>query len=81
MWLKAGAADFVRCVVLYRRLMRGIPQPELRRQYRRRLRRLLQVRPDPTVVFILLLKCAMHYHLYTLAKEMAAGKTAVLNPF
>jgi hypothetical protein len=63
-----------RCLVLYRRLLRGIPEAWLRRQYRRRLRQALKVSYDPSLVLVYLLKIAMHYHMYTRAREMAEGR-------
>lgn len=80
-WLKARGTELLRSAVLYHRLMRKIPSAALRRQYRRRLWQLLKARPDPSVVFIFLLKCAVHYHHYTLAQQMTAGRVAQLNPF
>ena len=48
---------------------------------RRRFWRLLWRRPDPNLAVMFLLKCAMHYHQYTMARQMAAGRTAVVNSF
>jgi radical SAM superfamily enzyme YgiQ (UPF0313 family) len=80
-WLKAQAFEVLRSAVLYRRLMRMVPQPKLRREYQRRLWRLLKARPDPAVAFIYLIKCATHYHAYTLAQGMVLKQTPVLNSF
>ncbi len=79
--LKARAVELVRCAVLYWRVIRCNPQPQLREHYRFRLRRLLKARRDPSLLFIFLLKCAAHYHHYTMAEQMAQGRTAPLNPF
>ncbi|MHB8861036.1 MAG: B12-binding domain-containing radical SAM protein [Pirellulaceae bacterium] len=78
---KAQAADLARSAFLCWRLIRHIPQPQLRRVYRRRLWHLLRTRPDPSVLFIFSLKCAVHYHHYLMAERMAYGKTPPLNPF
>ncbi len=80
-WVKARAVELARSAVLYRRLMRGTLPPALRREYRRRLWRLLRTRPDPSVLFILLLKCAVHFHVSAITEQMAQGKLAALNPF
>ena len=74
-------ADLARAAVLYARLMRAVPEPGLRREYRRRLARLLKVRREPAVLVVYLLKCAMHYHHYTLARQMASGSVPVVNSF
>jgi radical SAM superfamily enzyme YgiQ (UPF0313 family) len=78
---KARAVELARCAVLYWRLIRKLPQPQLRREYRRRLWRLLRTRPDPSVLFVFFLKCAVHYHHYLMAEQMVQGKTPPLNPF
>ncbi len=80
-WVKARAAELARSAILYRRLMRGTRQVALRREYRRRLWRLLKTRPDPSVLFVFLLKCAVHYHVYAITEQMVHGKVAELNPF
>jgi radical SAM superfamily enzyme YgiQ (UPF0313 family) len=79
--LKARAVELARCAVLCWRLIRHIPQPQLRREYRRRLWRVLRTRPDPSVLFVFSLKCAVHYHHYLMAEQMAQGKTPPRNPF
>ena len=61
--------------------MREVPEAGLRREYRRRLGRLLRARPDPNVVLDYLVKCAMHYHHHTLAGQMASGRSRVCNSF
>ncbi len=61
--------------------MQGVPDPKLRKEYRRRLWRLLKVRRDPGLILIQLIKSAMHYHAHTMAKEMASGRTAIMNSY
>jgi radical SAM superfamily enzyme YgiQ (UPF0313 family) len=78
-WLKMQVRNVVSAAVLYRRLVRGIPEPHLRQEYRRRLLRLLKARPDPSLAIFYLFKIAMHYHAYTMARQMASGKAAVVN--
>ena len=58
-----------------------IPEASLRREYRRRLARVLRERPDSQLLFIYILKCAMHYHYYTMNKHMALGRAALVNSF
>jgi len=67
--------------VLYHRLMRGVPEVSLRREYRRRIWRLIRARPDPNLAILYLIKCAMHYHQHTMARQMNAGGTRVYNSF
>src|SRR5262249_37727635 len=47
---------------LYWRLVYHAPNAHLRREYRRRIARLLKVRRDPVVLFVYRLKCLAHYH-------------------
>jgi hypothetical protein len=67
--------------VLLWRLLRGIPEAELGREYLRRLWRLGQRRPSPSLMLAFAVKCAMHYHQHTMAKNMARGHSAVYNSF
>ncbi len=78
---KARLKDAVRSAVLYRRLMRRVPDAALRDEYRRRIRRLLRVNRDPAVLFVYLIKCAMHYHHYTMSQQMADTPAALVNSF
>jgi radical SAM superfamily enzyme YgiQ (UPF0313 family) len=80
-WLKAQTRDLVRSLFLFNRLMRLIPEAHLRNEYRRRLGRLLKRRREPTVLFVYLIKCAMHYHHYTMARQMAVKEAPVVNSF
>jgi radical SAM superfamily enzyme YgiQ (UPF0313 family) len=80
-WLKSQAKNLVTAAVLFARLMSGVPDAALRREYRRRFWRLLRKRPDPNLAILFLLKCAMHYHQYSMARQMAAGDMPVYNSF
>ena len=52
-WLKTQSLFLAQAIGLFARLMRGVPDPALRREYRRRLWRLLKVRRDPGVLLYL----------------------------
>ena len=73
--------DLGRTAGLFTRLMWRVPEASLRREYRRRLVRLLRERPDPHLLLIYILKCAMHYHYYMMNKQMAIGQAALVNSF
>ncbi len=66
---------------LLMRLMWSIPNAALRKEYRIRVLRLLTTTRDPSVLFVYVIKCAMHYHHYTLATNMANGRSNVVNTF
>ena len=80
-WLTMQTGNLVAAVVLFFRLMRNIPEAELRREYRKRLWRLIKARPDPNVVFVYVIKCLMHYHQYTLARRLIAENGRLVNSF
>jgi radical SAM superfamily enzyme YgiQ (UPF0313 family) len=62
---------------LYFRLVRGIPETWLRKTYRRRVWRLLRERRDSGLLVFYLFKIALHYHQYTMARQMQSGKKLV----
>jgi radical SAM superfamily enzyme YgiQ (UPF0313 family) len=80
-WLRAQSGNLLRAVVLFSRLMRGIPDQSLRREYRKRMWRLIKARPNPYVALQYVLKCALHYHAHTMAKEMTSARAPVYNSF
>jgi radical SAM superfamily enzyme YgiQ (UPF0313 family) len=80
-WVKAETRNLLRAMVLFWRLTSGIPEAALRQQYRKRLWRLARSRPAPNVLLIFVVKCALHYHQHTLAKQLASGKSPVYNSF
>ncbi len=71
--LRVQAENAVLSAGLYLRLMRHVPDKALRREYHQRIVRFLKVRRDPAVLLVYLIKCAMHYHHYTMARNMANG--------
>jgi len=75
------AKTLVRCAVLYRRLMKTVKEPELRREYRYRLARVWKVRRQPSALFIYLLKCAMHYHYQKIADSLEREDMRMVNTF
>ncbi len=66
---------------LFARMMMGIPEPELRREYRKRIANLIRHRPDPGLVLTYTFKCAQHYHAYTMARKMAAKREALVSGY
>ncbi len=79
--LKTNAMFLAHAAGLFARMMTGIPEPELRREYRRRIGRLIRARPDPGTILTYVFKCAMHYHAYTMARKMASDRAAVLSGY
>ena len=71
----------VQSIGLYVRLMTGIPEARLRREYHRRFWNLLRHRWDPGLWLYYLIKVAFHYHAHTMARSMASGKGAIVNSY
>jgi radical SAM superfamily enzyme YgiQ (UPF0313 family) len=80
-WLRGNATYLLRSLGIFARLMSRVPDRQLRKVYRKRLFRLLRSRPDPAVAFVYLLKCAIHYHHFTMAQEMSSAGGQVVNSF
>ena len=59
-------------------LTRGVPDPALRREYRRRLLRVLRRRPSPAVLQLYAIKCAMHFHVHTMIEQMQTAPQPVV---
>ena len=79
--LKWEGLWLVQAVGLFARLMTGIPDPELRREYRKRLWRFLKKRQNPGMVLIYTIHMAMHYHARSMAHRMASRKMEIVNSF
>jgi radical SAM superfamily enzyme YgiQ (UPF0313 family) len=71
----AQALDFLA------RLIWKVCDPALRREYLWRIWRLVRARPDPSVLWIAVLKSALQYHAHRMARQMAVGQTPVINTY
>ena len=67
----------IQSIGLYFRLMTGIPEAKLRREYHRRFFNLLKHRWDPGLWLYYLIKVAFHYHAHTLAKQLVSREKLV----
>jgi hypothetical protein len=63
------------------RLLWRVPEKQLRKTYRSRFARVLCRRPDPSVMRIYAIKCAMHYHTYRLVAALQRRDAAPINTF
>lgn len=75
----ARGKTLLRCAVLYFRLMRRIRDPDLKREYRRRVAAVWQRRHEPESVLIYLIKCAMHYHYAAIIRDMLRSDHPLVN--
>jgi hypothetical protein len=69
-WLKCNAQLLAEAAGIFLLLMRGIPDAELRREYRRRLMRLVRHRREPQIIQTYAVKCAMHYHAHRMVQRL-----------
>ncbi len=74
--LKGQGINLGRAMVLCAKLMRTVPDRALRRRYRREIAGQLIRRRDPGQLLGYVIRCAMHYHHYTLAAQLARGEEA-----
>ena len=79
--LRAKGLLLAQALGLLARLTWHVPDPALRREYLRRVWRLVKVRRDPSVLWIYVFKCAMHYHAHTMAQRMNVGLAPVVNSY
>jgi len=62
--------------------MRGVPDRALRREYRPPHHASIAGNgPIRSVLFVYVLKCAIHYHHYTMARQMLSQDRKLVNTF
>jgi radical SAM superfamily enzyme YgiQ (UPF0313 family) len=79
--LKGTTLDAARAAFIFVQLMRLVPDARLRRIYRREVWNFLRQRPSAALAFGYLLKCVMHFHHHTIARDMLEGRTGVVNSY
>jgi radical SAM superfamily enzyme YgiQ (UPF0313 family) len=79
--IKTEGMFLSQAVGLFFRLMTSVPEARLRKEYRRRLLKFLRRRRSPGDMLLYILKMAMHYHAYTMAKQMSSGERKIVNSF
>ncbi len=67
---KLNARLLAQAAGIFVMLMRRVPDVSLRREYRRRLMRVVWRRREPEVIESYALKCAMHFHAHRMVQEM-----------
>jgi radical SAM superfamily enzyme YgiQ (UPF0313 family) len=66
---------------LLARLTWKVEDSALRREYLKRIWRLVRARPDPSILWISVVKSALHYHAHTMARGMSSGESHVFNTY
>jgi radical SAM superfamily enzyme YgiQ (UPF0313 family) len=77
--LRDQAISLMRFLGMARRLLKQVPDSRLRMQYRRQLWRLVRDRRDPAVLLAYVVKCAIHFHHYTMSRQMASTESSVFS--
>jgi radical SAM superfamily enzyme YgiQ (UPF0313 family) len=67
--------------VLVVRLLSRTPDRTLRTIYRQRIWRFLQMRRNPTALRVYAIKCAVHYHMYQLARALQSRAHPIINTY
>ncbi|MDR3634612.1 MAG: B12-binding domain-containing radical SAM protein [Isosphaeraceae bacterium] len=79
--VKTEGLFLAQAIGLFARLMGGVPEAYLRREYRKRMWRFLKRRQNPGTLLFYVIHMAMHYHAHTMAKQMTTGRSTVYNSF
>ena len=79
-WIKSRAVAAIETIYVFVQLMRLVPEPELRREYCRRLWNVLKRRPHISVLLGYCVKCALHFHYNRLIGRMRANHAALGSP-
>jgi radical SAM superfamily enzyme YgiQ (UPF0313 family) len=80
-WAKARGLILGQALGLLARLTWKVSDASLRREYLRRIWRLVRVRRDSRILWIWVVKCALHYHAHTMARQMSGGQSPVVNTY
>lgn len=79
--VRANAIDALRALGVFTRLMLTVRDPTLRRIYRQRFWRVLRKRHEPQVWMVYAIKCVIHYHHYTMSRQMTPEAATLVNTF
>lgn len=79
--LREESLTAIRCLFIYLFFVVRLPNGKLREEYRKRIRGAVEKHQHPTIVFVYLFRCLMHYHHYTMAEKMMQDRTRPVNLF
>lgn len=78
---QARMKDLAQALGLFARLMARVRDPKLRREYRRRVWRVLRTRREAGVLLYYVIKCALHYHAYMMVHAFRNRRHDLVNTF
>ena len=80
--LKAHQARlWAESIGLLLRVLAKVPDSSLRQVYRRRFMAFLKARPEPSVLRIYALKCAIHWHMHKFIRRLMATEKPLVNTY
>jgi radical SAM superfamily enzyme YgiQ (UPF0313 family) len=79
--LRSQVKDLALALGLFARLLFRVRERHLRREYRKRVLRVLRVRRQAGVLLYYVIKCVFHYHLYKMAETFRRGRSGLMNTF
>ncbi|MDP9137008.1 MAG: B12-binding domain-containing radical SAM protein [Pseudomonadota bacterium] len=78
---KRNARCLLETFVLITRLVVRVPERRLRRVYRQRFWAFLRARPEPQVLRIYALKCAIHWHMHKFVGQLTNRTRPLINTY
>jgi radical SAM superfamily enzyme YgiQ (UPF0313 family) len=66
---------------LFMRVLAKVPDRSLRRIYRRRFLSFFRARPEPSVLRIYALKCAIHWHMHKFIRRLMTAEKPLINTY
>jgi radical SAM superfamily enzyme YgiQ (UPF0313 family) len=79
--LKIEGSCLAQSIGLYFRILSAIPEKHLRRIYKERFWRFLKVKRRPGLVRAYLFHIVMHYHAFSMSRDMTSKRTAIFNTY
>ncbi|QEH37815.1 (Dimethylallyl)adenosine tRNA methylthiotransferase MiaB [Aquisphaera giovannonii] len=79
--MRAKGPLLLMALVMLARLCLTVRDRPLRREYLRRIGRLVRARPDSSILWIAVVKAALQHHAHRMARSMVEGRTAVINTY
>jgi radical SAM superfamily enzyme YgiQ (UPF0313 family) len=79
--VRRDAVLWFQSLALFARLLIKIPEPHLRRIYRQRFLAFLRARPEPQVLRVYALKCAIHWHMHVFVRTLRNRAGPLVNSY
>jgi radical SAM superfamily enzyme YgiQ (UPF0313 family) len=80
-WLARSTVLWLETIGLCISLALHIPDRPLRKLYRRKIFSLMRARPEPSLIRIYALKCAVHWHMHKFVRRLTANNQPLVNSY